>query len=98
MPLVTGEKIGAYEILALIGAGGMGQGYRARDPRRGREVALKVSAVPLASVSSERRASFPESSQRLHAFRPEPLAMELVEGPTLAERIEQQGPCFGWGV
>jgi serine/threonine protein kinase len=42
--LDRGTKLGPYEILDLIGAGGMGEVYRARDPRMGREVAIKVSA------------------------------------------------------
>jgi predicted Ser/Thr protein kinase len=44
MPLATGDKLGPYEILALIGKGGMGEVYRAHDPRTGRDVAVKVSA------------------------------------------------------
>jgi hypothetical protein len=44
MPLSVGDKLGPYEILAPIGAGGMGEVYRARDPRLNREVAIKVSA------------------------------------------------------
>jgi serine/threonine protein kinase len=44
MSLGIGDKLGPYEILAPIGAGGMGEVYRARDPRMGREVAIKVSA------------------------------------------------------
>ena len=44
MPLPPGHKLGHYEILSLIGAGGMGEVYRARDPRVGRDVAIKVSA------------------------------------------------------
>ena len=45
MPLATGTKLGPYEILAPIGAGGMGEVYRARDPRLNRIVAIKVSAA-----------------------------------------------------
>jgi eukaryotic-like serine/threonine-protein kinase len=44
MTLKTGTQLGPYEIIAAIGAGGMGEVYRARDPRVGRDVALKVSA------------------------------------------------------
>ena len=44
MSLATGSKLGPYEVLAAIGAGGMGEVYRARDPRVGRDVAFKVSA------------------------------------------------------
>ena len=44
MPLQSGDKLGPYEILAPIGAGGMGEVYRAHDPRLGRDVAIKVSA------------------------------------------------------
>ena len=44
MALAIGEKLGPYEILAPIGAGGMGEVYRARDSRLNRDVAIKVSA------------------------------------------------------
>src|SRR5438128_11397169 len=43
MPLAAGEKLASYEIISLIGAGGMGEVYRARDPRVGRDVAIKIS-------------------------------------------------------
>ena len=44
MPLSAGERLGPYEILTPIGAGGMGEVYRAHDPRMGRDVAVKISA------------------------------------------------------
>jgi serine/threonine protein kinase len=44
MSLSGGTRLGPYEILARIGAGGMGEVYRARDPRMGRDVAIKISA------------------------------------------------------
>ncbi len=46
MPLSVGTKLGPYEILAPIGAGGMGEVYRARDPRLNRDIAIKVCGVP----------------------------------------------------
>lgn len=44
MPLSAGDKLGHYEVLSLLGQGGMGEVYRARDPRLGRDVAIRISA------------------------------------------------------
>src|SRR5690349_21250413 len=105
MVLKTGANLGAYEILAPLGAGGMGEVYRARDTRLGRDVALKVlpeafardaermarlrrEAQVLASLNHPNIAAIYgfEDSGATHA-----LVMELVEGPTLADRIAR-GP------
>lgn len=49
MPLVTGTKLGPYEIVAALGAGGMGEVYRAKDNRLGREVAVKILPAEFSS-------------------------------------------------
>src|ERR1700680_2927136 len=95
MPLNTGERLGPYEILALIGAGGMGQVYCARDPRLNREVAIKVLAEEF-SERFEREARAVAALNHpnictLHDVGPNYLVMELVEGLTLADLIKQ-GP------
>ncbi len=95
MTLSVGTKLGPYEILAPIGAGGMGEVYRARDPRVGRDIAIKVSAEQF-SERFEREihavASLNHSNIcTLYDVGPNFLVMELVEGPTLADRIKQ-GP------
>jgi tRNA A-37 threonylcarbamoyl transferase component Bud32 len=103
MVLTAGARLGGYEIVALLGAGGMGEVYRARDPKLNREVAIKVL---LASVMNdpERLARFGREAQLLAALNHPNIAhihgleesngvralvMELVEGPTLADRITQ---------
>jgi eukaryotic-like serine/threonine-protein kinase len=101
MALTSGTKLGPHEILSPLGAGGMGEVYRARDTKLGRDVALKV--LPEAfSKDAERMARFQREAQVLASLNHPNIAsiygleesgsvralvMELVEGPTLAERI-----------
>src|SRR6202171_1906540 len=91
MPLSAGDKLGPYEILASIGAGGMGEVYRARDARLNRDVAIKVSAAQFSErFGREARAVAALNHPNIcHIYDvgPNYLVMELVEGPTLAERI-----------
>jgi eukaryotic-like serine/threonine-protein kinase len=88
MPVSAGDKLGPYEILALIGKGGMGEVYRARDPRLNRDVAIKVSVERF----SER---FAREAQAIAALNhpnicqiydvgPNYLVMEYVEGTPIA--------------
>ena len=67
MPLTSGTKLGSYEILAAIGAGGMGEVYRALDSKLGREVAIKV--LPEAFAQNEERLARFEREARLIALR-----------------------------
>src|SRR6266566_1720081 len=92
MPLSAGTRLGPYEILALIGAGGMGEVYRATDTRLHREVAVKVSAERF-SDRFEREARAVAALNHpnictLHDVGPNYLVMELVDGETLTERIK----------
>src|SRR5579871_984297 len=93
MPLAPGTRLGPYEILAQLGAGGMGEVHRARDTRLDRSVAIKVSAAQF-SERFEREARAISALNHPHICTlydvgPDYLVMELVEGPTLAERIAQ---------
>ena len=101
MTLKAGTKLGTYEVVALLGAGGMGEVYRARDTKLGRDVAIKV--LPESFATNEERPARFEREAHLLASLNHPgiatiygleeadgvrfLAMELVEGDTLAERI-----------
>jgi len=105
MALTPGIKLGPYEIIAPLGAGGMGEVYRAHDKRLGRDVAIKVLPAHLMDNAEvrqrfEREARAASSLNHphictLHDVGHEGdiayLVMELVEGETLAERIAR-GP------
>lgn len=67
MPLETGRRLGPYEIIAPIGAGGMGEVYRARDTRLGRDVAIKV-LPPAFVMDADRRARFDREAQTVAAL------------------------------
>ena len=105
MPLTSGTRLGPYEVISAIGAGGMGEVYRARDGTLNRDVALKVLPEPFA-LDADRLARFRREAQVLAALNHPNIAaiygfeestsvhalvLELVEGPTLADRIAQ-GP------
>ena len=72
MPLASGTKLGPYEIISSLGAGGMGEVYRARDPRLSREVAIKV--LP---------ASFSQDADRLRRFEQEAKAAGVLNHPNI---------------
>ena len=103
MRFPAGTKLGPYEIIAPLGAGGMGEVYRARDTRLGRDVAVKVLPEHLISnpdvrTRFEREARAISSLNHPHICTlhdvgnegdTEYLVMELVEGETLAQRLER---------
>jgi serine/threonine-protein kinase len=93
MPLAAGTRLGLYEILAPIGAGGMGEVYRARDTKLGRDVAIKVLPTVL-SDDPERLARFEREAKvlaalnhpniaQIYGVEERALVIELVEGKTL---------------
>ena len=105
MSLTPGSRLGAYDVLALIGVGGMGEVYRAKDSKLHREVALKV-LPDLWANDPDRLARFQREAEVLaslnhphiaaiygleEAAGVRALVLELVEGPTLADRI-RHGP------
>src|SRR5688500_15974456 len=101
MALAAGTRLGPYEIQSALGAGGMGEVYRARDTKLHRDVALKV-LPELHGADPDRLARFQREAQVLASLNhphigaiygledsggAPVLVLELVEGPTLAERI-----------
>src|SRR5262245_52659658 len=106
MAISTGGRIGPYELLAPLGAGGMGEVYRARDVRLGREIAIKVLPAAVSS-DPDRRQRFEQEARSASALNhPNILtiydigssdgttfiAMELVEGKTLRELVASGEP------
>jgi eukaryotic-like serine/threonine-protein kinase len=89
--LAAGPRLGPYEILEHIGRGGMGDVYRARDPRVGRNVAIKISSERFSERFSREvhavAALIHPNICTLYDVGPNYLVMEFVDGPTLAERI-----------
>ena len=105
MALISGTRLGPYEILSALGAGGMGEVYRATDTKLKRQVAVKILPPSLAA-DPDRLARFQREAEVLASLNHpniaaiygleeadgvKALVMELVEGPTLADRIAQ-GP------
>jgi Tol biopolymer transport system component len=103
MSLAAGDKLGPYEILAPLGAGGMGEVFRARDTRLGREVAIKVLPEDL-SANPEIRARFEREAKTVSSLNhpnictlfdvgregeTDYLVMELIDGDTLAARLQR---------
>ena len=89
--MTPGTKLGPYEIVGTLGSGGMGEVYRARDSRLGRDVAIKRSSERFSDrFEREARAIAALNHPHIctvHDVGPDYLVMELVEGPTLADRI-----------
>jgi serine/threonine protein kinase len=105
MAIATGMKIGPYEVLAPLGAGGMGEVYRAKDTRLGRDVAIKILPKDM-SADPERKQRFQREAKTISSLNHpnictlhdigsqdglDYLVMECVEGETLAKRLEK-GP------
>jgi len=103
MPIAPGSRLGVYEVVSPLGAGAMGEVWRARDTRLSREVALKVLPASFSS-DHDRLQRFEREAQLLaslnhpniaaiygveEASGATALVLELVEGPTLDERIKQ---------
>src|SRR6266704_1640035 len=103
---LLGQRLGSYQVLSLLGAGGMGEGYQAHDTKLQRDVAIKV--LPKRFVDDpDRLGRFRREAQMLASLNHPNIAtihgleqsdgvhylvMELVAGETLAQRIEHAGP------
>ena len=105
MAFAPGTRLGSYDILSVLGAGGMGEVYRARDAKLNRDVAIKV-LLPAVASDAQRLARFSREAQLLASLNHpniahihgleesggiQALVMELVEGETLAARLAGEG-------
>src|SRR5713101_3042665 len=105
MALTAGAKLGPYEIVSLLGAGGMGEVYRARDIRLEREVAIKILATHL-SANPDLKSRFEREARAISSLNHQHichlydvgshdgtdyLVMEFLQGETLAEHL-RRGP------
>src|SRR5690242_14928776 len=103
MPLASGTRLGPYEILSAVGAGGMGEVYKARDTRLGRTVAIKV-LPPHTAELPEVRQRFEREARAVSALNHphictlydigregglDYLVMEYLDGQTLADRLRR---------
>jgi eukaryotic-like serine/threonine-protein kinase len=109
MALQTGTRLGPYEVLGLIGAGGMGEVYRARDPRLGREVAIKVLPADRLADEGRRRRFVQEARAASSLNHPhiitiyeietaanyDFIVMEYVRGKSLDALIPRHGMRLG---
>jgi len=108
MALEAGTRLGPYEILSLLGSGGMGEVYRALDPRLGREVAIKV--LPSERMDEERQRRFVQEARAASALNHPSIVtiheiesaegldfivMEYVPGKSLDRLISRQGMPLG---
>src|SRR5579863_9068346 len=105
MSVKAGTQLGSYEIIAQIGAGGMGEVYKAHDTKLGRDVAIKILPEAFAH-DTDRLSRFQREAKMLAALNHPNIAtihglehsdgthfliMELVAGETLGERIKREG-------
>src|SRR5215469_904106 len=103
MNLVTGTRLGPYEVLSPLGAGGMGEVYRAKDTRLDRTVAVKI-LPPLFSSNPERRQRFDREARAISSLSHphicslydvgqqdgiDYLVMEYIEGESVAQRLKK---------
>src|SRR5215470_8545549 len=103
MPLDSGTRLGPYQIVAAIGAGGMGEVYRARDTRLGRDVAVKILPKEMSADATSKQRFEREAKTISGLNHPnicvlhdvgsqdgvDYLVMECVEGETLAKRLDR---------